>query len=178
VRRERVERGIYRQQNGTYGVYLMVEGKPRFKAVGGKLAAARRQRDLLSAKAQRGELPAPTRIAFAELAAEWLAGFEAQVVSGERGERTLENYTYHLDKNLIPTLGRKRLQELSTDDCAALIASLRARGLSAKTIAGALVPLGRVLSLALRRGYIPRPTIRPAARVRARRRTPSRPRGR
>jgi integrase len=154
MRRTRVERGIYRQANGRYGVYLMVEGKPRFKAVGGKLAAARRQRDLLSAKAQRGELPAPTRITFAELAAEWLSGFEAQVAAGERGERTLEHYRYHLDKNLLPTLGRKRLQELSTDDCAVLIASLRARGLSAKTIAGSLVPLGRVLALALRRGHI------------------------
>jgi integrase len=154
VHRKRVERGIYRQENGVYGVYLMIAGKPRFQTVGRKLTEARRQRDLLSAKAQRGELLAPTRVTFAELAETWLEGFAAQVAAGERGERTLENYRYHLERNLLPTLGRRQLADISTDDCARLIASLRARGLAAKTIAGSLVPLGRIFALALRRGYI------------------------
>ena len=154
MKRIRVERGIYRQQNGCYGVYVMVAGKPRFKTVGPKLAEARRQRQLLAAKAALGQLAPPSRISFAELAETWLEGFEAQVKAGERGERTLENYRYHLDKNLLPTLGKKRPAEISTDDCARLIAQLRARGLAAKTIAGALVPLGRIFALALRRGYI------------------------
>ena len=90
MKRTRVERGIYQQQNGTYGVYLNVEGKPRFKTVGPKLAQARRQRDLLSSKAQRGELAPPTRLSFAELAESWIDGFAALVAAGERGERTLE----------------------------------------------------------------------------------------
>jgi integrase len=154
VRRKRVERGIYRQENGTYGVYLLVAGKPRFKTVGGKLAEARRQRDLLSAKAQRGELLAPSRLTFAELAETWIEGFAAQVAAEERSERTLENYRYHLDGYLLPVFGKRRLHEITTDDCARLIASLRAKGLAAKTIAGALVPLGRVFALALRRGYL------------------------
>src|SRR5439155_16236634 len=89
MKRTRVERGIYRQQNGCYGVYVMVAGKPRFKAVGPKLAEARRQRQLLSAKAELGQLAPPDRTTFAELAETWLAGFEAQVEAGERGERTL-----------------------------------------------------------------------------------------
>lgn len=154
MRRRRVERGIYRQDNGVYGVYLMVEGKPRFQTVGRKLAEARRQRDLLSAKAQRGELVSPTRITFAELAETWIEGFAAQVAAGERGERTLENYRYHLERNLLPVFRNRQLTDISTDDCARLIASLRARGLAAKTITGALVPLGRIFALALRRGYI------------------------
>jgi integrase len=154
MRRKRVERGIYRQANGTYGVYVMVGGKPCFKTVGKKLSEARRQRELRSAKAQLGELAQPSRTTFAELAESWLKGFEAQVLAGERSERTLEHYRYHLDKNLLPSFGQRRLQEISTDDCARLIAQLRARGLSGKTIAGALVPLGRIFSLALRRGYI------------------------
>lgn len=154
MRRTRVERGIYRQANGVYGVYLVVEGKPRFKTVGRKLAEARKQRDLLSAQAQRGELPARTDVRFAVLAETWIEGFAAQVAAGERSERTLENYRYHLDKNLLPAFGRRRVHEISTDDCARLVASLRARELAPKTIAGALVPLGRILALALRRGYI------------------------
>ena len=154
MKRERVERGIYRQRNGTYGVYVMAEGKPRFQTAGTKLAEARRERDLLSAKAQRGELAAPSALTFCELAEEWIIGFEAQVRSGERSERTLEHYRYHLDRHLLPAFGRRRLQGLTTDDCARLIASLRGKGLSPKTVAGALVPLGRVFALALRRGYL------------------------
>ena len=111
MRRSRVERGIYRQQNGTLGVYVLVGGKPTFKTTGTKLAEARRQRELLSAKAQRGELAPPTRLTFAELAETWIEGFEAQVRSGERSERTHEHYRYHLDQHLLPVFGKRRLQE-------------------------------------------------------------------
>jgi integrase len=154
MKRKRVERGIYRQQNGTYGVYLLVDGKPRYKTVGTKLAQARRQRDLLSAKAQRGELPEPTRLTFAQLADTWIENFETLVGAGERAERTLENYRYHLNKHLIPAFGHKRLPEITTDDIATMIGRLRAQGLAPKTINGALVPLGRILAHALRRDYI------------------------
>ncbi|HYZ76060.1 MAG TPA: tyrosine-type recombinase/integrase [Gaiellaceae bacterium] len=154
MKRKRVERGLYRQQNGTYGVYLLVDGKPRYKTVGIKLAEARRQRDLLASKAHTGQLPPSSRLTFAQLAENWLQGFEALVAAGERGERTLENYRYHLDKHLLPAFGRKRLPEITTDDIAQLIARLRAQGLAAKTINGALVPLGRILQHALRRGHI------------------------
>jgi integrase len=173
MRRTRVERGIYRQQNGTYGTYLMVDGKPRYKTIGTKIGEARRQRDQLSTKAQRGELPAPTRITFAQLAEVWLEGFEALVAAGERGERTLENYRYHLTHQLLPTLGAKRVQEITTDDTARLIATLRSNGLAPKTIAGALVPLGRILALALRRGIItdhPLRRLDPSERPRVQRR--------
>jgi integrase len=154
MRRTRVERGIYRQANGTYGVYVVAEGRPRYQTVGKKLAEARRQRDLLSAKAQQGELLARSSITFAELAAQWLEQFESLVASGERAERTLEHYRYHLERHLLPALGQRRLQEISTDDCARLIAGLRAKGLAPKTIIGVLVPLGRIFALALRRGYL------------------------
>ncbi len=154
MRRTRVERGIYRQQNGLLGIYVLAGGSLRWKTVGKKLSEARLERDLLSARAEQGQLPAPCKLTFAELAETWIEGFKAQVVSAERSERTLENYEYHLNRHLLPAFGKRRLQQISTDDCARLIAQLRAKGLAPKTIAGALVPLGRVLSLALRRGYI------------------------
>src|SRR5437868_10470462 len=144
MKRTRVERGIYRQQNGTYGVYLLVEGRPRFKTVGNKLGEARRQRNLLTAQAERGELRPASRVTFAEFAAGWLQGFEALVEAGERGERTLENYRYFLNGHLLPAIGKKRLQELTTDDVAQLIAQLRRKGLSAKTISCGLIPLNRI----------------------------------
>jgi integrase len=152
--RTRVERGIYLQQNGNYAVYITVNGRPRFKTVGPKLAEARRQRALLTAAAEKGELKPRSKLRFGELADLWLEGFEAQVAAGERGERTLENYRYYLDGYLRPALGRRQLQSISTDDVAELIADLRRKGLAAKTIRGALIPLGRILALAVRRGHI------------------------
>src|SRR4051794_10877558 len=154
MKRTRIERGIYRQQNGTYGVYLLVDGKPRYKAIGPKLAEARRQRSLLEAKADRGELRPTSRLTFAQLATTWDAEFAALVEAGERGERTLEHYRYFLKNHLLPALGHKRLQEITTDDIADLISQLRAKRLSAKTINGGLVPLNRILNHAVRRGHI------------------------
>jgi integrase len=154
MKRTRVEPGIYLQENGMYGVYLQVAGKPRYKTVGRKLSEARRHRTLRAAKAHHGELATAAPICFSQLAAQWLEGFEALVASGERAERTLEHYTYHLNRHLLPALGHRRVHEISTDDCAQLIADLRTKGLSAKTIGGALVPLGRILKLAIRRRHI------------------------
>jgi hypothetical protein len=50
------------------------------------------------------------------------------VVAGERGERTLENYRYYLDGHLRPALGRRRLQDITTDEIEQLINQLRAKG--------------------------------------------------
>lgn len=154
MKRTRVERGLYRQENGNYGVYVVSSGKHRWRTVGPKLSEARRQRDLLLVKAHQGEFTPRPRITFAELAETWISGFEAMVVSGERSDRTLESYRTFLKCHLLPAFGTKRVDEITTDDCARLIVSLRAKGLAPKTIAGALVPLGRVFSLAVRRGYI------------------------
>ena len=154
MKRTRVERGLYRQENGHYGVYVVSAGKHHWRTVGPKLSEARRQRDLLLVKAHQGELAPRPRITFAELAGTWIAGFEAMVISGERSERTLEHYQGLLTCHLLPAFGHKRIDQISTDECARFIAALRAKGLAPKTIASALTPLGRVFSLAIRRGYM------------------------
>jgi integrase len=154
MERTRVEPGLYLQTNGVYGTYLTINGKPRYKTVGRKLSEARRQRDLLRAKAHQGELPSQPKISFKQLATAWLQILEAQVAAGERGPRTLENYSYYLNKHLLPALGHRPAHTITTDELAQLINELRGKGLAPKTIAGALVPLGRILNHALRRGYI------------------------
>src|SRR6266567_73468 len=154
MKRTRVERGLYRQANGHYGVYVVSAGKHHWRTVGPKLSEARRQRDLLQVKAHRGELAPRATITFAELAETWISGFEAMVVSGERSERTLEHYQGFLACHLLPVFGHRRMDEISTDECARFIVALRAKGLAPKTIASALTPLGRVFSLAIRRGYM------------------------
>jgi len=46
------------------------------------------------------------------------------VEEGERAERTLEHYRSCLKAHLIPQFGHMRLQEITTDDVAELIAGL------------------------------------------------------
>jgi hypothetical protein len=92
-RRVRVERGIYRQENGRFAVCVMVERRPRFRTIdAGSLSEARVQRELLQCVARSGALPLSPRLTFAEVAGRWLADFEAKVAAGERRDQTLDLY--------------------------------------------------------------------------------------
>lgn len=151
--RVRVERGIYRQPNGSYAVCFMAQGKPRFRTVGNDLKAARIERAVLVAAAQAGALPASPRLRFATVAGWWLDRFEAKVAAGERRERTAEAHRYHLDKHLLPTLGRHLVRTISVEDVAELLTALRATGRSEKTTSGALATLHSVVRFAIRNGW-------------------------
>jgi hypothetical protein len=88
----------------------MVDGQPRFRTLGAvTLRGARRQRELLQTVGHLGELPVSPQLTFAEVAARWLAEFEAKVAAGERRERTLDLYRSQLHRHLLPRLGRRRL---------------------------------------------------------------------
>src|SRR5918996_5502137 len=152
--RVRVERGVYRQPNGKYAVCFMLDGKPRFRTVDGSLEEARGARARLALAAQAGLLPACPRLTFATVAARWLERFETMVAVGERRERTLESHRYHLDRHLLPGLGRRRIATITVADIAGLIRTLAGEGRAPRTIAGALATLGSILRYALRRGYI------------------------
>jgi integrase len=153
-RRVRVERGVYRQPNGKFAVCFMLDGRPRFRTVDGDLDAARSARARLALAAQAGLLPACPRLTFATVAARWLERFETMVAVGERRVRTLESHRYHLERHLLPALGRRRIATVTVDDIADLIRGLVAQGRAPRTITGALATLGSILRYALRRGYI------------------------
>jgi integrase len=152
--RVRVERGIYRQANGKYAVYFRLAGRPRFRTIDGDVESARRERDVLVAAAQAGALSVSPQLRFATVAGRWLARFEARVAAGERRERTLEAHRYHLDKHLLPALGRRLMRTITVDDVAALLTALRGKGRSEKTTAGALATLHSVVRFALRNRWI------------------------
>ena len=154
-RRVRVERGIYRQENGRYAVCVMVERRPRFRTIdAGSLSEARVQRELLQGLACVGELPVSPRLTFAEVAARWLTEFEARVAAGERRDRTFDLYRSQLHRHLLPRLGRRRLGLITADDVVALMHELQADGLSPWTVKRILGALSCVFTFALRRGYI------------------------
>ena len=144
----------YRPQRGgkvqpPYEIaYLDGGGTRRWTVVHGTLDDAEAKRAELRLRRRRGERIQPTRQTFAEYATEWL---ERQDVR----PRTLESYRWALTQHLIPRLGRRRLDQISCDDVANLIAALRRQGLKGWTITSALRPLSIILSQAARRGRIP-----------------------
>ena len=78
-RRRRVARGIYVQPNGRYAVCVMVDGRPRFRALSATtMGEARRQRELLQSIARTGELPVSPRLTFAEAAGPVAGGFRGE----------------------------------------------------------------------------------------------------
>ena len=154
-RRRRVARGIYGQSNGRYAVCVMADGQPRFRTLSAAtISEARRQRELLQSVARIGELPVSPRLTFAEVAARWLAEFEAKVIAGERRDRTFDLYRSQLCRHLLPRLGRRRLGLITADDVVALMRELQANGLSPWTIKRILGALSCVFTFALRRGYV------------------------
>lgn len=156
-RRVRIERGIYRQGNGKFAVWVMVAGRPRFRTVdAATVAEARQRRALLQMLAASGELPLSPRLTFSEVAARWLAEFERKVASDTRRERTVDLYRSQLRLYLLPTFGRRRIGTIGPDDVARFAGDLSTRGLSAWSIKRLLGALSCVLSFALRRGYISR----------------------
>jgi integrase len=128
--------------------YLDSSGKRRWAVVHGSLDEAEAKRAELRLRRRRGERIQPTRQTFEEYAREWLDRQDVR-------PRTREIYTWALEQHLIPRLGRRRLDQLSVDDVAALIAAMRRQGLKGWTITSALRPLSIILAQAARRGRIP-----------------------
>jgi integrase len=76
------------------------------------------------------------------------------VAAGERAPRTLERYKQHLDTHILPGIGHVQVQKLTADALAAFLRDRQSLGLSSWTRKGMLTPVSRVLSLAVRRGYM------------------------
>jgi integrase len=153
--RRRVARGVYEQRNGRYAVCVMVDGRARFRTLSAAtVGEAQRQRELLEKVGRAGELPLSPRLTFAEVAARWLADFEAKVTAGERRDRTLDLYQSQLRRHLLPRLGRRQLALITADDVVAVMHELQSDGLSPWTVSRILGALSCVFTFALRRGYI------------------------
>jgi integrase len=153
-RRIRVERGIYRQPNGKLAVCWRHAGRLRFRTVGFDLATARRARLALIAATRQGVVPVSPRLRFETVACWWLERFEAKVAAGERHPRTLEAHRYHLDRHVLPALGRRWIASITVDDVAELLDALRRKRCSAKTSASALATLESIMRFARRREWI------------------------
>jgi hypothetical protein len=57
----------------------------------------------------------------------------------------LESHRYHLDRHLLPALGRRQITPIAVYDIAGLIRSLAGADRAPRTIAGALATLGSIM---------------------------------
>jgi integrase len=128
--------------------YLDSSGVRRWALVHGDLAEAEAKRAELRLRRRGGQHTQPTRQTFEPYARAWLARQQCR-------PRTLEILTWALERHLIPSFGRRRLDQITVDDIAAYISVMRGKGLRGSTINTTLRPLSRILAHAARRGHIP-----------------------
>ena len=79
---------------------------------------------------------------------------EAWLASLNRKPRTIEAYQYALQRHLLPRFRRRRLNEITTNEVARLVAEMQKAGYSGWTISGALTPLSALMRRARRDGLI------------------------
>jgi integrase len=109
-----------------------------------------RQAELRGKKA-RGERVAPARVTLKDFTEAWLA---EQLAAGRLKAKTHEDYSRSLRLHVLPHIGRRRLQEVTIDDVAALVTRMQRDGKKAWTIRAMLTPLSRVFASAVRRGVV------------------------
>jgi len=147
--------GIFKSSSGRYEIaYRDSDGRLRFKTVGGSLEDAKNERATIVSQKASGERVAPSRVTLDEYAE------RTYFPSLTLRTRTLEVYKASYRLYLKPTLGTKRLDAITVDDVAKLIASLTRQGLSAWTVRGALTPLGRIFTIAERARLVQRNPVR------------------
>jgi integrase len=183
--RVRIERGIYRRTNADgstrYEVSYKDEGRRQRWRTCTRLQEARDLRADLVSKVARGEVVAPAKVTFGELAESW---YESKAPRVRRG--TARYYRDSLDLVLLPRFGKVRVSAIDPDEIAKLTRDLERKGLAAldpsrkprplgsSSVSNYLKPLQAVLALAVRRRLIQSnpfdvllPDDRPARRTRS-----------
>jgi integrase len=85
------------------------------------------------------------KVTVADYSREWLA-----VQRGFLKKKTADNYEWALRKWVLPSLGRRLVSEVTTDDVAALVGRMLAEGKKAWTIRAVLTPLTALMNAAVR----------------------------
>ena len=148
--REKLEPGIWRRQTARGPVleitYRDAEGKQRRQKVTGGILAARKQLREAQRKRDRGErVTANPRLRFGEAADKWLTSREVKAIETRRQNAQM------VEQHLRPRFGRRRLDAITPDDAAALVAAMRTQGYAEQTIERALGALGMICKYAARR---------------------------
>lgn len=140
MRRERVEKGIYRTAAGGLEIgFRDATGKQRWRAVQGGIKAARAALAVEHAKRASGQLPT-TKLVFADAAEAWWVA-QATILR----PNSLKLYEYQRD-TLVKHFARQRLATITPQHVAAYVAALRLAGTADSTIRSRLAVLSAIFN--------------------------------
>jgi integrase len=139
-------------------VYSPRDGK-KVRKTFARLAEAKSWRAEAKRSVDQGTLRTPTRRTLGEAAGRWLTGAEAGDVRSRSGQRykpaTLRGYRQALDTYLLPVLGGRKLNTVTTADLQELVDRWQAEGQSASTIRNSIKPLQAIYRRARSREGLP-----------------------
>jgi integrase len=90
----------------------------------------------------------------------WLDTLEAKASSGTKSVNTVDNASGSMRKWVVPTLGTRRLVDLTPEDVETVLARMVAEGKARGTVARVRSYLGQALAVAERRGKVSRNVAR------------------
>jgi integrase len=147
--------GCYYRDTAKGKVYQVLyrdsEGRQRFETLPlGSLEqdAVNKQAEIRNKKA-KGERVVRSTQTLREFSREWL-----DVQEGNLSQNTMNYYRYAVENHIVPLYGHRKLQDVTIDDVAALVAGMKRKGYKAWTIKGVLTPFGGIMGAAVRRGFV------------------------
>ena len=154
-KRDHGDGGIDERGKDRWRLRYRVNGRRFTKTMRGSIGDARKELRRLLKAGDDGVHVAPARITLAEWAAQWIAGRPVN-------ERTRERYDGLLRVQVLPTLGKRRLQSLTATDLDALYGRLSTSALAPRTVHHVHVVLSGCLKTAVLKGLLP---LNPAERA-------------
>jgi integrase len=150
------EGSLFKDANGYWTVVVELPsrtGERRRKKVRrkSKAEALKILRDLLAERDRTGDMP--TRVMTVE---EWVNEWFTTIAAKKNRPKTLSTYRGLIDREILPALGTKKLDKLSTTDVRHMLHSITEKGLSSTTAAQVYRVLSVALSYAEKNGKVAR----------------------
>lgn len=150
------EGSLFKDSNGYWTVVVELPahgGERRRKKVRrkSKAEAMKILRELLAERDRTGDMP--TRVMTVE---QWIEEWFTTIAAKKNRPKTLSTYRGLIDREILPTIGAKKLDKLTTTDVRRMLHSITEKGLSSTTAAQVYRILSVALKYAERNGKVPR----------------------
>ena len=127
-----------------------IDGKRFSITVHGTKAVAQRELRRLLREGDTGEHVAPDKMTFAAWSDAWLVLLDRGLVTA----KTREGYADVLRLHVLPTLGRRPIQQIKVTEIDALYAAMESRGMSVANLRHVHAAVRGCLAAAVRKGYL------------------------
>jgi integrase len=150
------EGSLFKDANGYWTVVVELPshtGERRRKKVRrkSKAEALKILRELLAERDRTGDMP--TRVMTVE---QWIDEWFTTIAAKKNRPKTLSTYRGLIDREILPTIGAKKLDKLSPTDVRRMLHSITEKGLSSTTAAQVHRILSVALKYAMQNGKVPR----------------------